>query len=114
MRRSPLLGALAVVLAATPSVGATTERPVLRLLDRAPLTVAGRGFDVRETVRVRLAVRGQVRTRPATANAAGAFRVRFAVSVGRCQPFSLQAFGSSGNRARLWPVAVQPDCSPND
>jgi hypothetical protein len=114
MRRLPLLGAIAIVLAATPVVGATTGRPSLRLLDRDPLTIAGRGFDAEELVRVRLAVEGQIRSRRARTSAVGTFRVRFTVSVGRCDFFSLQAFGSAGNRARLFPAALQPDCSSDD
>jgi hypothetical protein len=114
MRRLPLLGAFAIVLAATPVVGAATGRPSLRLLDRDPLTIAGRGFDAEELVRVRLAVEGQIRSRRARTSAVGTFRVRFTVSVGRCDSFSLQAFGSAGNRARLFPAALQPNCSSDD
>jgi hypothetical protein len=111
MRRLPLLAAIAVAFAATPAVGASTARPALRLLDRTPVIVSGRGFEPQEVVRVRLAVGERVSTRRARTSAAGAFRVRFTVSLGRCKSFSLQAFGSAGNRARLFPATLQPDCS---
>ena len=114
MRRVGLLGAILVGLGATPAVDATTGRPALRILDRTPVTVTGRGFEDDETVRVRLATQGQVWTRRATAGPAGTFRVRFTVSLDRCDTFSLQAFGSAGSRARVFARAALPDCSPND
>jgi hypothetical protein len=114
MRRSPLLAAIAVALAATPAVGATAARPALRLVDRTPVTVTGRGFDAQETVRVRLAAQGRTWTRRAVAGAMGTLRIRFTASLGRCASFSLQAYGSAGSRARFFATAPQPDCSSNE
>jgi hypothetical protein len=113
MRRSPLLAAIAAALAATPAVGTATARPALRLLDRTPVTVVGRGFQPQETVRVRLATEGRIWTRRAVAGGTGSFRVKFTVSLGRCASFSLQAFGLAGSRARLFLTAPVPDCSSN-
>jgi hypothetical protein len=114
MRRSPLLAAIAAALAVAPAVGATAARPTLRLLDRTPVTVSGRGFDAQETVRVRLAAQGQLWTRRAKTSPGGSFRITFTVALGPCASLSLQAFGSAGNRARLFRTAAQPDCSPDD
>ncbi len=111
MRRSPLLAAIAIAVAATPALGAPNARPALRLLDRAPVTVTGRGFEPQETVRVRLAADGRSWTRRAVASATGTFRARFTISLGRCESLSLQAFGSAGSRARLFVTSPQPDCS---
>jgi hypothetical protein len=113
MRRSPLLAAFAAALAATPALGATSAQPVLRLLDRTPVTVTGRGFQPGETVRLRLTLQGETWTRRAT-SATGSFRATFTISLGRCRSFSLQAFGSKGSRARLFATAPAPDCSPSD
>jgi hypothetical protein len=114
MRRSPLFAAFAVALAATPALGATGAQPVLRLTDRSPVTVTGRGFEPGESVRVRLASQAQTWTRRATASTTGSFRATFTVSLGRCRSLSLQAFGSKGSRARLFVTAPSPDCSPSD
>jgi hypothetical protein len=114
MRRSPLLAAITVALAVAPAVGATAARPTLRLLDRTPVTVTGRGFEAQETVRVRLAAQGRTWTRRAMAGAMGTVRVRFTVSLGHCASFSLQAYGSAGSRARFFATAPQPDCSSDE
>jgi len=114
MRRSPLLAAVAIAVAATPAVGAQSARPALRLLDRTPVTVTGREFAPHETVRVRLAAQGRTWTRRAVASATGTFRTGFTISLARCASFSLQAFGSAGSRARLFVTAPQPDCSSSD
>jgi hypothetical protein len=62
---------------------------------------------------MRLALRGRSWLRRATADGTGSARVRFPVSLGRCERFSLQAFGSAGSRARLLPAATLPDCAPD-
>jgi len=111
MRSTLLLAAIAVAVPATAAVGATSARPTLRLLDRTPVTVTGRGFEPQEIVRVRLAVESRMATRRVVTSTTGAFRARFTFSVGRCQSFSLQAFGSAGSRARLFVTAPLPDCS---
>lgn len=103
-----------MAVAATPALGATSTRPALRLLDRTPVVVTGRGFESHETVRVRLTVAGQTAMRRIVTSPTGTFRVRFMLSAGRCESFSLQAFGSAGSRARLFVTAPLPDCNPND
>jgi hypothetical protein len=113
MRKTPLLAALAVAVTAAPLVGATTGRPVLRVVDRTPVIASGRAFTPQETVRVRLVTEGRTWTRRIVAGATGTFRIRFTVSLGRCASFSLQAFGSTGSRARFFATAPQPDCSSN-
>jgi hypothetical protein len=114
MRRSPLFAAFAVALAAAPALGGTGAQPVLRLADRSPVTVTGRGFQPGESVRLRLASEAQLWTRRAAAGTTGSFRATFTVSLGRCRSLSVQAFGSEGSRARLFLRAPSPDCSPSD
>jgi hypothetical protein len=113
MRKRSLVTAFAVTAVLAPTVAATTARPALRMVDRTPVIVGGRSFQPEEAVRVRLTTRGRTMTRRTVASVMGTFRVRFAVSLGQCATFSLQAFGSMGTRARLFSTAPQPDCSSN-
>jgi hypothetical protein len=113
MRKNSLVTAFAVAAALAPTVAATTARPSLRMVDRTPVIVSGRSFQPEEAVRLRLTTGGRTLTRRALTTASGTFSVRFAVSLGRCATFSLQAFGSTGTRARLFSTAPQPDCSSN-
>jgi hypothetical protein len=88
--------------------GSEAATPSLRLVDRHPLTVKGLGFKSGERVKVVLNAGGAM-SRRATANAAGSFVVSFgAVSIGRCDGFSVQAFGSRGSRTAL--KLPQPAC----
>jgi hypothetical protein len=68
-------------------------------------------FKAEERVRVRVAAQGRAFSRTATATPAGSFTLRFRLSLGRCERFSVQAFGSEGSRARLQPTLPSPDCS---
>jgi hypothetical protein len=91
---------LGVALSVTVASGSFSGRPALRLVDRAPVVVRGSGFDAGEQVSVAL-LAGTRSVRRAPASQAGAFVVRFGVSLGRCARYSVQAFGSAGSRARL-------------
>jgi hypothetical protein len=91
---------LGVSLPATVASGSFADRPVLRLVDRAPVVVRGSGFDAGEQVSVALSA-GTRSVRRAQATDTGAFLVRFGVSLGRCARYSVQAFGSTGSRARI-------------
>jgi hypothetical protein len=92
---------LGVSLPATVASGSFSARPALRLVDRTPVVVRGSGFDAGEQVSVALSA-GTRSLRRAQATEAGTFVVRFGVSLGRCARYSVQAFGSAGNRARLF------------
>jgi hypothetical protein len=106
---------VALTLAASGSAvgtgfGSEAARPSLRLVDRDPFTVKGLNFKPRERVKVVLHA-DEVMSRRATANELGAFLVRFGeVSIGRCDAFSVRAFGSRGSRAAL--KLPQPACLP--
>jgi hypothetical protein len=102
-----LLALSAFVLGATPA-----EQPTLRLDSRAPVVVHGTHFRAGERVTLVLGA-GQRSSTRVRAGAAGAFRARFAVSLGRCALVSVQAFGSQGSRARLLRPRA-PDCVPGD
>jgi hypothetical protein len=110
MNRSRVL----VVVASTALVwGSTTAasptaRPKLQAIDLQPLVVRGTAF--RPYERVKLILSADVPAgRILKASADGRFLTRLgAVSVGRCEGFVLQAFGSRGSRAKLERLA--PDC----
>jgi hypothetical protein len=104
---------LVVVACAALAWGSTTAasptvRPKLQALDLQPLVVRGTAF--RPYERVKLILSADVAAgRILKASATGRFMARFrAVSVGRCEGFVLQAFGSRGSRAKL--ERLTPDC----
>ena len=107
-----LFSLLPLVLANASSAG-LSDRPTLRLIDRAPVVVRGVGFEASERVTVVLVADRRVSER-LRAGAGGNFVARFNRSLGRCSRFSLQAYGSSGSRARLLPARFSIDCMPND
>jgi hypothetical protein len=91
---------LGVLLPTAIASGSFAGSPTLRLADRSPVTVRGLGFAAGERVSVALAAGTRsVRTTQVSAN--GTFVVRFSVSLGRCTRYTVQAFGSTGTRARL-------------
>jgi hypothetical protein len=98
---------VALCTGSTPAAAPST-RPLLRALDLQPLVVRGTAFRPYERVKLILSADVAVgRTLKASVN--GRFTTRFrTVSVGRCEGFVLQAFGSRGSRATLERLA--PDC----
>ena len=110
MKRSRVL---VVVTCAALAWGSTTAasptvRPKLQALDLQPLVVRGTAFRPYERVKLILAA-DMAAGRILKASATGRFVARFrAVSVGRCEGFVLQAFGSRGSRAKL--ERLTPDC----
>jgi hypothetical protein len=92
--------AVGLVLAGTAL--AAPNGPRLQTLDRSPVVVRGTSFRPAERVTVVLDAGGTWR-RTATADSDGRFTVRFAVRLGACDDFRLQAFGSKGSRARSLP-----------
>jgi hypothetical protein len=107
-----LFSAALLVVVASASAG-LSDRPTLRLLDRAPVVVRGEGFNAKERVTVVL-VADRRFSEKLRAGSGGNFVVRFNRSLGHCTRFSLQAYGSSGSRARLLPARFSIDCMPND
>lgn len=101
--------ALAVLILALPSWGAQPRPASLQLVQRAPLTVAGRGFSGREPVTLTAAARGAVRSVAVTSGRNGRFRVRFDLRLTRCSAFVVRAVGRLGSRAIL---QVEPGCKP--
>jgi hypothetical protein len=87
------------------------SRPALTLLRMQPLTVAGKGFEAHE--RVRLVLQGAARgSHRVTASSRGTFTKAFSrVTVDRCSGFWVGATGSAGSRAKLVRRA-KPECSP--
>jgi hypothetical protein len=89
---------------------AAPNRATLRLVDRAPLKLLGKGFQARERVRVTVSVRRRTAKR-VIASPAGTFVVAFAdVSVDRCSGLTAVAVGARGSRASL--KLPQPQCPP--
>jgi hypothetical protein len=111
MSRSSVIVLVACVALCTGSTPAAspTVRPRLQALDLQPLVVRGTAF--RPYERVKLILSADVaagKTLKASVN--GRFTTRFrTVSVGRCEGFVLQAFGSRGSRATL--ERLTPDCA---
>ena len=110
MKRSRVLVVVACAGLAWGSTTAAspTVRPKLRALDLQPLVVRGTAFRPYERVKLILSA-DMAAGRILKASATGRFVARFrAVSVGRCDGFVLQAFGSRGSRAKL--ERLTPDC----
>lgn len=103
-----------IALVVAGSIGAagaagTSQRATLRLIDRDPLTLAGRGFEARERVRVTLSAPASAR-RVKLANANGSFQVVFlSVSTDRCDQVRALATGDEGNRVIL-KILASPAC----
>jgi hypothetical protein len=111
MRRAAILVLVFGAAFAPAAVAHHAATPSIGLLTKQPLTIRGVHFKAQERVRVRVAARGRAFSRTATATLAGGFTVRFRLSLGRCDRFSVQAFGSEGSRARVQPRMPSPDCS---
>jgi hypothetical protein len=106
------LAALAILVAAgVPAVSTnaalrpSSQRPVLSIALRDPVTIVGRGFRAGERVRVTLPQQG---VRVVRAGSRGGFVVSFAVGVHRCDLVRVVAVGS-GPRAVL-KVLPSPAC----
>lgn len=96
----PLAACIAAIVAALPSAAAS--KPSLRLVAGATIELAGRGFDARERVRVRVEVAGERSVRRTRATRSGSFRVAFpGLSFDPCSGMSAVATGRSGTRATL-------------
>ena len=113
MSRSSVIVLVTCVALAADSTSAASPmaRPRLQALDLQPLVVRGTAF--RPYERVKLILSADVAAgKTLKASGAGRFTTRFrAVSVGRCEGFVLQAFGSRGSRAkleRLTPNCIEP------
>ena len=99
--RAVLAALVAFVLSAALAAGATT-RPSLRVVDGSPLVVRGTGFAAGERVVVTVAARGTVRTRRLAAGAAGAFTVRFDLTL-PCSGAFVRAVGARSGTVRVLP-----------
>lgn len=84
---------------------------MLRLTDRDPLTLRGRGFEARERVRVTLYAPVSAR-RVKRANVNGSFQVIFlSVSADRCEMVRALVTGDEGSRVIL-KLLPSPACAP--
>jgi hypothetical protein len=88
----------------------TMRRPVLRLVDKQPVTLNGLAFKAHERVRVTIKSDEFRRTRTVRATRRGAFAVEFDVRLGRCSGLFATASGSLGSRAAH--KLPQPQCPP--
>jgi hypothetical protein len=104
--------AVAAMAAGTGSGAPAQTRPLLGVAATSPLELRGSGFVPQERVQVLLAAGGRQLSRSAVASPAGAFRVVFQVSVGRCGRFTARAFGARGSHARIVQRRRLPDCVP--
>jgi hypothetical protein len=106
-----LLAVAAIVgIASATTDQANRSNASLRMVDRSPATVAGRGFKAHRRVKVRLMV-GHTLTRRPLANGAGAFTVKFPAVIDRCSSFTVTA--SQPNRPTVVLQAPpKPACAP--
>jgi hypothetical protein len=100
-------------LLAAPASAGIPSGPTLRLVDRTPVVVRGEGFAAKERVTLVLAADRRTSKR-VYAGSAGSFVARFDRNLGRCNRFSLQAYGSEGSRVRMLPARISIACPPND
>ena len=113
MRRSLLIVLLALVVAAAAigsALGSASKPPRLRVLDRAPLRLAGTGFTKRERIRLTVSA-GAVWHRTIRASSTGRFSTAFAaVAVDRCTGVVAIARGAAGDMAsaKVMPMACAP------
>jgi hypothetical protein len=99
-----------VLLAAGPAWAG--GRAAVRLTGRAPVAVAGGGFQHGARVHVTLRVTGQLRSRHARVARDGSFRVRFVhAALDRCSPWRVVATDAAGDRVVLRSHAL-PQCAP--
>jgi hypothetical protein len=102
---------VAAVLIGAAGAGAGTERakPTLRLLDRSPVKVSGRGFVPRERIRLTV-IADTTRTRRVTAGPSGTFTATvLQTALPRCEGLRVVAIGGEGSRAVL-KTLPQPAC----
>jgi hypothetical protein len=97
--------ALCIGVAAAGASAASTDsaalRPGLRVSNLAPLTVRGYRFDGAERLRVVITTKRRF-VRRVEANANGRFSLVLRhISIGRCAPYSVRAYGSNGLRAAV-------------
>jgi hypothetical protein len=104
-----LLVTVALGCSAGTAVGGSdsSPRPSLQIVRKAPLTVRGRGFHARESVRVSAAGR----SRRVRANPDGAFVLTLGAQVDRCNAVHVLAVGTGGSRATL-KILASPQCPP--
>ena len=100
-RRTSAIALLACATLLPASLDAAVPRAALRIIERDPLTLAGKAFQADEAVRV--TVRSGARTprvRQARADGSGAFRLTFAgMRLDRCSgDLEVTAFGRRGSK----------------
>ena len=103
--------ALALGIAGLGAGSTLSQHPSLRLLKRAPLTLAGSHFRARERVRVTVTVEGARSARTMRASVKGSFVAGFATGAGRCSAVRAVAIGGAGSRAVLKYLPA-PACMP--
>ena len=113
---SALLALVFVSTSSPSNVPPSTPPPLvatgasLAVVDRMPLTVAGRGFAKLERVTVRVTLSQRTVSRTTRSGTLGAFRVRFdGLFIPRCEALVLRAIGARTSlaRAKLPPL---PTC----
>ena len=110
MRR---IAVLALLLAVAAPAAAAPRIPRIWLSDRSPVSVAGRGFQSEERVKVTVSESGARWAKSVVTTTAGAFVAHFRVSVsGQCgSMLVVTATGSKGSRA-TWKLIAAEECPP--
>jgi hypothetical protein len=106
-----LLAVAAIVGIASATIEhATRSSPSLRMINRNPATVTGRGFKPHRRVHVRLMV-GHTLSRTPVANRAGTFTVQFPTVIDRCSGFTVTA-SQQNHPAVVLQAPPKPECAP--
>ena len=109
MKLGLLIVVAALIGAGGAGAGAEHAKPTLRLLDRSPVKVSGRGFVPRERIRVSV-IADTTHTRRVMAGASGTFTATvLQTALPRCEGLRILATGGAGSRAVL-KVLPQPAC----
>jgi hypothetical protein len=105
-----LVATFSLLVALLPATaGASTRTAHVYATSLSPVSVRGTSFRANERVAVTVSAK-TTRTKTATAGVRGNFAVTFkAVSIGRCQPYTIRAKGNRGSTALL---RVLPECAP--
>jgi hypothetical protein len=107
----PVAGLIAFAVSSS-ALSFAQVSPRLQLVDRSPVTIAGRGFKPTEQVRITVAAQGVVEKKTVRASSSGRFRVIFNdLRLGFCTGLHVSATGARGSRAKLSPPQL-PACLP--
>jgi hypothetical protein len=119
MKALALVGALVALVVPLAPTASTSSKPVLRVLEKAPLVLQGTGFEQAEWVKVTVSTEPRVLSQWKHASRVGSFVARFDTVVDACYGAkAASAVGKRGSKAvialvRPWErYCVEPGTPP--